>query len=193
MRGLADEAGDSTGKSAEARFSALFSEHGRDLMAYALRRASGPEDAADVVAETFLAAWRRAADLPEGEEARLWLYGIARNVLANQRRGSLRQHRLGERLRNELAVSAPIEPAPDAEAEIMRVLGGLDPKDREVLTLAGWEELEPAQIARVLGISAVTARGRLHRARRRLHRALAEAEVPYEDRYLRDLQPGEAR
>ena len=66
-------------------------EHGRDVLAYALRRAAGPEDAADVVAETFLIAWRRLSDIPAGAEARLWLYGVARHTLANQRRGERRR------------------------------------------------------------------------------------------------------
>lgn len=64
---------------AEARFRRLYDEHGREVLAYALRRTSDPEDAADVVAETFdvvaetfLVAWRRGAEVPPGPAARLW-------------------------------------------------------------------------------------------------------------------------
>ncbi|GAA4976956.1 hypothetical protein GCM10023334_103440 [Nonomuraea thailandensis] len=52
------------------------------ILGYVLRRCPRPKDAADVVAETFTTAWRRIEELPEGDEARLWLYGVARRVLA---------------------------------------------------------------------------------------------------------------
>lgn len=192
MRGAKTDCGGSEGD-AEARLAELYAEHGRDLLSYALRRASNPEDAGDVVAETFLAAWRRAEDVPAGEEARLWLYGIARHVLANQRRGERRRERLGELLRTELAARIFTEAAPETETAVMRVLGRMTRADREVLMLAGWEELDPTQIAHVLGISAVTARGRLHRARGRLRRALTEAEVPDGAWQNNDWQLEEAR
>jgi DNA-directed RNA polymerase specialized sigma24 family protein len=54
---------------AETRFRQLYAEHGRDLLAYALRRVPDPDDAADVVAETFLVAWRRAAFSPTSDAA----------------------------------------------------------------------------------------------------------------------------
>jgi RNA polymerase sigma-70 factor (ECF subfamily) len=73
---------------AHIRFRRLFDDAERDLLAYALRRVDRPEDAADVVAETFLVAWRRLDDVPPGAQARLWLYGVARRQLANQRRGN---------------------------------------------------------------------------------------------------------
>lgn len=156
---------------AEASFRRLYAEHGREILAYALRRAGDPEDAADVAAETFLVAWRRLEDVPPGEQARLWLYGVARRALANQRRGERRRERLGERLRAELTPALPeppVLPGPDVLAALERL--GLE--DREVLRLSAWEELSPSELATVLGISAVAARSRLHRARRRLRRAL---------------------
>ena len=68
-------------------FAAVYATTYRGLLGYALRRCDTPEDAADVVAETFTIAWRRAADVPSGDAARLWLYGVARRVIANHRRG----------------------------------------------------------------------------------------------------------
>jgi hypothetical protein len=65
----------------EARFARLFTDAERDILAYALRRVARPEDAADIVAETFLVAWRRLEDVPAGDGARLWLYGVARRQL----------------------------------------------------------------------------------------------------------------
>jgi RNA polymerase sigma-70 factor (ECF subfamily) len=158
---------------AEERLAELYAEHGRDVLAYALRRAPGPEDAADVVAETFLIAWRRLRDVPTGEDARLWLYGVARRVLANQRRGEHRRLRLGERLRTELPAMVAEQAAPSGErSAVLTALSGLDEADRELLLLVGWEGLEPAQPARVVGGSAVAVRSRLHRARRRLRLAM---------------------
>jgi RNA polymerase sigma-70 factor (ECF subfamily) len=44
-----------------------------------LRRTDNADDAADVIAETFLTAWRRLDEIPAGDQARLWLYGVARH------------------------------------------------------------------------------------------------------------------
>jgi RNA polymerase sigma factor (sigma-70 family) len=146
------------------------------VLGYALRRADSPEDAADVVSETFMIAWRRLDEVPVGDEARLWLYGVARRVLANQRRGQQRRERLNARLRDEVAVvSARAEagrPAPDSA--VMAALARLDEADRELITLVAWEGLDRDQIATMLGCSRATIRVRLHRARRRLARLLGE-------------------
>jgi RNA polymerase sigma-70 factor, ECF subfamily len=161
---------------AEARFARLYAEHSRQVMAYALRRARR-EDAADVVAETFLVAWRKAADIPADREVLPWLYGVARLVLANLERGERRRGRLDDRLRLELPAAVAVRSEPSAERPaVMCALAKLEREDREVLLLAGWEELGPAQIAEVLAISPVAARSRLHRARRRLRKQLSEVE-----------------
>jgi len=160
----------------EARFARLYEEQRRDLLAYALRRTPSPEDAADLVAEVFLVAWRRLEDVPPGAEARLWLYGVTRRLLANQLRGERRRVRLAERLRADLAGGLGSEPAPEERTDVLRALARLGSDDREVLMLAGWEELTPGEISHVLGIPAATARTRLHRARRRF-RAELKAEA----------------
>ncbi|HKZ14714.1 MAG TPA: RNA polymerase sigma factor [Solirubrobacterales bacterium] len=178
----------------EERFSRLYRAHARDVLAYALPRAGGPEDAADVVAETFLVAWRRIGDVPSGDEGRLWLYGTARRVLANQRRGERRRDRLSSRLGSELAAAVAV-PAPQGRegAALLRVLARLGEEDREILMLAGWEELKSPQIARVLGISAVAARVRLHRARRRLRAELAAEEEGAPEVSVKELGLEEGR
>jgi len=159
---------------ARARFSDLYRDHARDLLGYALRRSADPDDAADVVAETFLVAWRRMGEVPLDREARPWLYGTARHVLANQNRGARRRDRLTQRLRDDLRQQLPIQRPEDGGA-LLEALAGLGEADREVLMLIGWEELTPAQAARALGISPLAARTRLHRARRRLRAQLAES------------------
>jgi RNA polymerase sigma factor (sigma-70 family) len=157
---------------AEARFSRLYREHEREILRYALRRSAEPQDAADVVAETFLVAWRRLGDVPADEEARLWLYATARRVLANHQRGIKRRTRLAERLRDELRRQVPLQPASDLP--VLDALAEMSDADRELLMLVGMEELSPSEAARVIGISTMAARTRLHRARRRLRARLAE-------------------
>ena len=73
---------------AQIRYGRLYRDQGRAVLAYALRRVGDPEDAADVVAETFLVAWRRIDAVPDHELP--WLFGVARKVIANQRRGERR-------------------------------------------------------------------------------------------------------
>lgn len=157
------------------RFDALFAAYSADIVAYCGWRAPSASDAQDAVAEVFLTAWRRLDQLPEGDAARMWLYATARRVIVNQRRSSRRRVALQERLALE-AVPAPQEP-PSSDREETLVHGALrrlGPRDREVLLLAEWEGLAPAQIAAVLGCLTVTARGRLHRARRRFRAVFEE-------------------
>jgi RNA polymerase sigma factor (sigma-70 family) len=154
----------------EARFRQLYAEHFDALLAYAVRRVDQPHEAADVVADVFVVAWRRVGGLPPGDEARLWLYGVARKVVFNQRRGRQRRDRLGVRLRHELGVAVEPDPAGTVAGGIAvrAALSRLGELDREVLTLTAWEGLEPREIAEVLGVSAQTVRTRLSRARARL-------------------------
>jgi RNA polymerase sigma factor (sigma-70 family) len=167
------------------RFERVYAVHHPAILGYALRRTSNADDAADVIAETFLAAWRRIDDIPAGEAARPWLYGVARRVLANQRRGEQRRTALGERLRSELAAE-PFhrEPRPGLEgvAAAFRRLGDAD---REILTLAGWEGLDAGQIAVVLRCSSNAARIRLHRARRRFAAALHDTRATFAPELIR--------
>src|SRR5580698_8635864 len=83
------------------RFDRIYAENLPLILGYAARRCPQPSDAADVAAEVLLTAWRRIDDLPSGQE-RLWLFGTARRVLANQRRGHRRRSDLADRLRAEL-------------------------------------------------------------------------------------------
>jgi RNA polymerase sigma factor (sigma-70 family) len=158
-----------TGK--RQRFNALFASYGPDIVAYCGWRAGSPSDAQDAVAEVFLAAWRRLDDVPEGDAARIWLYATARKVIANQRRSARRRFALQERLAREPAAVQQEPPSDDLVHEALRRLGR---RDREVLLLAEWEGLTPAQIAGVLGCLTVTARRRLHRARARFRAAFEE-------------------
>ncbi len=141
-----------------------------------MRRTDGPHDAADVVAETFLVAWRRIADVPAGADTRLWLFGVARRVVANHRRGERRRTDLSARLGDQLATQLAATPMPEPRGagRLAPALAQLSDDDREILLLSAWEGLEPAELATTLGIGGSTARSRLRRARHRLERHLAQ-------------------
>ncbi len=155
------------------RFEALYAANHLPLLGYILRRTGNADDAADVLAETFLAAWRRLDDVPSGAQAKLWLFGTARRVLANHRRGERRRTALADRLRQDLAASYQQPDLGGELAQIAAAFGCLPESDRELLALAGWEGLDPGQIAQVLGCSRNAVRVRLHRARRRFTAELA--------------------
>lgn len=156
-----------TGGWAEDRFRSMFARYHPAVYGYAARRV-GRNDAADVAAETFTVAWRRLAGVPEEPDTLPWLYGVARNVVANLERSRRRTARL-------VAKQASYAPAPtvsETPADLAGALGALSEGDREVLLLAAWEGLNPAQLGRVLGCTASAAAVRLHRARARLASAM---------------------
>jgi RNA polymerase sigma factor (sigma-70 family) len=166
-----------TSRSDEDRFHDLYASTHSDLLAYVMRRAQTPEDAADTIAETYLTAWRALNKLPAGDRARLWLFGVARNLLLK----SARQHRvrdaLSERLAHELRTTAAVTDTPRSDPRLAHLRAGLDSlsdQDRELLTLTAWEQLSPREIAEVMGLSANAVRVRLHRARIRLSRQFGE-------------------
>lgn len=164
-------------------YRALFAGCHRALLAYALRRSSSVGRAEDVVAETFLVAWRRAEDVPQGDEALAWLIGVARLVLANANRGDARRDRLLVRLRHHrwgLADGDDPEVAlvaRDETAEVRAAMQRLRPMDAEVLKLAFWDHLSQAQIARVLDCSVNAVSLRLYRARGALRAELEKASA----------------
>jgi RNA polymerase sigma factor (sigma-70 family) len=162
------------------RFESLYRELFAPVSGYVLRRARNPEDAAEAIAETFTTLWRRLDSCPAGEEARPWLFGVARRVLANQRRGDRRRGALAERLTGELDPSAAVTlPAPGSDDRISRAFASLSEPDREILALLAWEGLTREELSTALGASRAVVRLRLHRARRRFEAALArEAPAP---------------
>ncbi|MDT0304741.1 RNA polymerase sigma factor [Streptomonospora wellingtoniae] len=172
----------------EARFEALYSACYADVLGYLLRRADDPESAADLVAEVFMTVWNRLEDVPGGSGSRPWVFGVARKVLSNHRRGARRRTALAARLRSELSrvhVTRP-ETAEPALGEIGAAFRSLSETDREVLALTGWEGLSPSEVAIALGCTRGTARVRLHRARGRFARALRKAGVEVGDAAVPD-------
>lgn len=162
----------SEGTADDERFGSIYDAHRVALVAYCRRRL--PRDLVDdVIAEVFLTAWRRIDQIPSGSELP-WLYGVARNVVANQHRSSIRRSRLAVRVLSRRSDSAP-EPAGTVVAgdpSVLDALATLSASDQELLRLRAWEELSSAEMAVVLGISASAVDMRLSRARHRFERAL---------------------
>jgi RNA polymerase sigma factor (sigma-70 family) len=153
----------------EADFRALFDANHQAMLGYSLRRTANAQDAVELLSDIMLVAWRRIDDVPAGEAGRLWLYGVARNMLANQRRAERRRSRLVERLAAD--IDSAVDDMTQSIADTLWVrsaMARLGDDDREVLTLTLWEGLAPREVAVVLGIPAATLRTRLHRARSRM-------------------------
>lgn len=165
---------------ARADFEQLFRDTRTDLLAYIMRRSPSAEDAADMLAETYLIAWRKLDAIPTDERARLWLFGVARNLLlkgASRRRS---HHALVERLAGELrSAHPPHTPVEDERSSALRAaLAALPERDREILMLTAWEGLTPKQIAAVMGTPVNLVRVRLHRARTGLKRDIPPRRRP---------------
>lgn len=155
------------------RFEAAYRELYQPICGYVLRRVRDPEDAAEVIAETFVTLWRRFDRCPRAEELRPWLFGVARRVMANQRRGERRRSALGERLvANFDAAAFDTAVVPEDTSKLARAFATLNDSDRELLTLLAWEGLSRGELATALGTSPAVVRLRLHRARGRLREAL---------------------
>ena len=166
----------------EETFRGLYAAHFDAVLGYALRRTDRPEDAGR--RSPPRRSWSRgdgSATCTPGPDTRPWLYGVARRVLANHRRGNRRRTALGDRLRRELAAVVP-DASDDVvqRADTTSAMRRLSARDQEVLELHLWEGLEPREIAEVLGLTTVVVRPRLSRARARLRELLGlrSATIP---------------
>ncbi|GGM81651.1 siderophore-interacting protein [Longimycelium tulufanense] len=161
-------------------FTALYRETYSTIYGYIYRRVP-PEDVADLVAETYLTAWRRRRLLPV--EPLRWLLVTARNVVMTARR------RAGTRAAIEAAVlrartDGVEDPDVTDRIALWTALARLGDRDREVLMLTCWDGVTAREGAAVLGCSVSAFQMRLHRARQRLETELAGVEV--------DVEKGEA-
>ncbi|MGX7762728.1 RNA polymerase sigma factor [Streptomyces angustmyceticus] len=157
--------------STDDAFAEAYRAHYWAVSRFVARRLDGQaHEVEEVVAEVFSIAWRRRAELPETPLP--WLYGVARNCLANTVRGLGRYRRLLHRLGNHEAARRDLTvQSPDAERPgswVHEALARLSPADQEVLRLTAWEELGIDELAVALGCGRSAAAMRLHRARGRL-------------------------
>ena len=165
------------------RFGALYDRYAGHLYRYAYQRVGAPA-AEDVVAETFLAAFRRRTSYDLGRpDARPWLFGILTRVLADHRRGERAHLRA-------LARAAPPAAADDGPADrvaarvaadrargpLLAALASLAAGDRDALLLVAWGGLSYDEVAAALAIPPGTVASRLNRARRKVRHALGGAD-----------------
>lgn len=160
------------------RFTRYYQDCYPAVLAFCRRRA--PHDAAeDLTAEVFTRAWRNMDRLADPDRPLPWLYGIARNVVGEFYRSSERHPEQPADLAGssdnvagtDYAVPARTD-AVDTSIDVNRALLRLSTDDQELLMLSAWEDLDPRDIADILGIAPNTARVRVHRARTRLAQAL---------------------
>lgn len=164
----------------EARFRGIYAAAYDDVFRFVQRR-TPPDRSEDVVADAFLAAWRRIDDLPADlSDARAWLFGIARHCLLNDYRSHRRAEGLGVRLADAAAVSRPGDDADavTARVDLARAWALLSDAEQEVIALSALDLLTSAQAGAVLDISATAFRLRLSRARAALRRHLEGAATP---------------
>ncbi|GGD08662.1 RNA polymerase sigma factor [Nocardioides daphniae] len=146
-----------------------------DLLGYFERRRTHPrEDAADLLAETMLQAWRRVDAMPEApERRRMWLFTIAAHVLANHRRSAGRRNALADRLRAQVTPAAEEHVADPSETTAVRdAMLRLHAAHRELVMLIHWDGFTVTEAAELLGLNASTARSRYSAARQQLREAL---------------------
>jgi RNA polymerase sigma-70 factor (ECF subfamily) len=159
----------------KARFEAIWAEHSPKVRAYCIRRVAS-HDADDVCAEIFLVIWRRIDQLPPPPNTLLYIYGVAGKVVSNHSRSFRRRSRLDEKLRN-LGVAPPADPAflvvqGSDDAQIAAAVRNLSHRDREIVMLYAWEDLPREDIAQIMGMTKAAVDQRIHRAYKRLARAL---------------------
>jgi len=160
---------------AVAVFEELYDAYYHRVAVYVARRTRSTEDADDVVASTFLVAWRRLDDLAGADAPLAWLYAVAYRTLLSHWRDASKTADLADKAAAEYpapvdSVEATVE-ARDRLDRVTAAIGTLSETDQELLRLIGWEQRTHAEIASILGISRVLVRTRLHRARRHLQAA----------------------
>jgi len=167
-----------------ADFAVLFRRHAPAIQRYAERRL-GAHAAEDVVAETFLVAFRqrRGYDVAR-PDARPWLYGIATNLIGRYRRAEIRQYRAFAATGTD-PVLEPFTDQVDARVSagaatrrLAAALARLPAGQRDALLLVAWADLSYEQAALSLGVPVGTVRSRLSRARGSLRRWLGDLDPP---------------
>jgi RNA polymerase sigma factor (sigma-70 family) len=166
---------------AAERFKALYEENFAPVASYLLAR-TDREVAAEALSKTFEVAWRRLGDVPESTLP--WLLGVARRVLADERRAEGRRDALVERIvasGGSRSVDDPGELVARRD-RALEALARLPATQREALLLVAWDGLTELQAAESMGLSRGAFALRVHRARRRLRMALKPEQAESADR-----------
>lgn len=160
----------------KTRFAELLDEHEREIYRFAFRMTGNPEDAADLLQETFLRAFRAFPKLPGDANHRAWLYRIAHRQALNLFRS--RKARPTEPLENACAVpDADGGPESMNETRVLartlrHVIRELTPRQRSALLLKKYEGLAYGEVAAVLGVTQENARAQVYQAMKKVRNGL---------------------
>ena len=171
------------------RFRVLYNDLYDDLWRYVQRRCINTEEARDTLSEVFLVAWRRLEDVPVGKEARLWLFGVARNLVKTNWRKRKRSSDLVDRIGNEISIKSSTHEELDNSGvlKIIKALQFLSENDQEILRLVAWEDLSHKEISVVLGCSENAVAIRIRRARVRLMKVMQTEKSFSEIKNLQEI------
>ncbi len=162
----------------ERQFRLLYERNHAPIAAYVrrrVRRADGSD--ADIVAEVFVVAWRRLLEVPEQTKELPWLYGVARNLVANQFRSVQRSSALTNRLVLEERVAGEVATgSSDLEIRVQRAVAQLTDLDREIFRLIHWEGLSHEEVGLSVGLTAKAVERRVARARTKVRNYLASLD-----------------
>jgi RNA polymerase sigma factor (sigma-70 family) len=166
-------------------FEVFYRQHVDGIQGFVARRVCDPEHAADLTAEVFLAAISAAHRYrPARGAPKAWLYGIARTIVAADRRQVARRQTREERFRASAMLdendAAQIEARIEAAAKLRHLYEAMDrlaEAERAILELVAIDELSLTEAATAVGVRPVTARVRLYRARRKLRAELETAST----------------
>ncbi|MFC4241842.1 RNA polymerase sigma factor [Gryllotalpicola reticulitermitis] len=160
---------------AEARMREAFEASAADLLAYAERRIVPREDAADVISDAMLIAWRKVRSLPgDPEQARMWLFGVVKNTLRNHRRSTDARDAATERLKASVQLKSAGDHSEQTNTylDTRAALATLPDELAELVRLIVGDGFTISEAAQLMGIPASTARSRYARARELLAAAL---------------------
>jgi RNA polymerase sigma factor (sigma-70 family) len=154
----------SGGQDRSAEFETFYTARYAEIAGYVRRRVAD-HDCDDVIAQVFTIAWRRFDSVPPPPQDRLWLFGVARNSVAEHERSLTRRQRLRGRLADASAIG-PLAPQSDPRYEpVLSAMSALRHADREALQLVLWDGLTHAEAATLLGCSVNAFELRYRRAR----------------------------
>ena len=183
---------ESSPNSDEARFAEVYVKTAGHIVSYCARRLDSRDDSEDAASDVFLIAWRRRRDLFAADVQLAWLYAVAHGVVRNHLRSRHRAFRLVGRIRRSATtgvvpdISTRVATEIDAQRDAADLLERLDPTDREIVRLLSWEELQPKEIAHIVGMAEGTVRSRLYRIRKAFTRddihPTGESDGPGEER-----------
>jgi len=159
----------------DRQFRLLYERNYAPITAYVRRRVRRTDGSdADIVAEVFVVAWRRFLEVPEQTKELPWLYGVARNLVANHFRSVQRSSALTDRLMTEESVAVDSSTgSSELEIRVRRAVDQLSDLDREIFRLIHWEEFSHEEVGLSVGITAKAVERRMARARAKVRDYLA--------------------